>query len=95
LVLFLEIVRLSGLRRIKKRDGRISLGGKELEALGLSNRATLSKAVKKLVSCGFIEVFGTDSPGKKLEYRLNPNWAKPKAVVVDLMAARKARKRAH
>jgi hypothetical protein len=73
-------------------DGRISLSGKELEALGLSNRATLSKAVKKLVGCGFIEVFGTDSPGKKLEYRLCPNWAKPKAKVVDLAAVRKVQR---
>jgi hypothetical protein len=90
-VLFLEMLRLSGLRRVQKRDGWVTFTQRALMILGLSNRSTLAKAVAQLVRCGFIEVRTTRTPGQKLEYRLVPGWGRSEAEVVDLASRRQAK----
>jgi hypothetical protein len=77
IILHLEMVRLSGMRWVQRREGWISLNQETLEAAGLTDRKTRHRAVKKLRAWGWLGVRG--APGSKLEYRLNPSWAKPKA----------------
>ena len=104
LALHLEMVRLSGMQWVQRREGWLSLDRDIRAALRLTARSTCSAAVKRLVDRNFIEVRGT--PGSRLEYRLNPHWAKSKAKevnpsakphkmlakVVDLAARRKAKR---
>jgi hypothetical protein len=71
--LLLEMIRLSGTRWVKRRGGWLSFDREARTTLGLTERSTCSKAVKRLCALGFMEVRGT--PGSRLEYRLNPNWA--------------------
>jgi hypothetical protein len=90
--LLMEIQRLSGLRRIKARDGWISLTQELLERTGLIIRGRRHRALKRLMDTGSLELRRLNTYGNKVEYRLNPNWAKPKAEVVDLAAVRKAQR---
>ena len=80
LALHLEMIRLSGMHWVKRRDGWIVFDQDMRITLGLSKRQTCSDAVKRLSGLDFLEARGT--PGSRLECRLNPNWAKPKAEVV-------------
>jgi hypothetical protein len=52
------------------------------------------RILRQVKADGVLEIRRLNTYGNKVEYRLNPNWAKPKAEVVDLAAVRKARKRA-
>lgn len=65
----------------------MSLNQETLREAGLTDRFVRHRAVKRLLARGWLEVRGTNTPGRKLEYRLNPNWALPKAKVVDLGTA--------
>jgi hypothetical protein len=91
LALHLELIRLSGTRWVQRREGWVSFDRDMRVALGVVARSTYSEAVKRLVDLGFIKARGT--PGSRLECRLNPHWAKPKAKVINLAAAKQARGR--
>jgi hypothetical protein len=82
--LHLEMMRLSGLRWVVKRDGWVSPNRESLEAIGLVDKRARHRAVKRLVACRFLEVRSTGTGGRKLEYRLRPDWARPSAEVIDL-----------
>jgi hypothetical protein len=84
--LLLDIIRLSGTRWVRQRDGWLLLNEATLNELGLIDKRARCRTVKRLVVLGFIEVRG--NPGGRLEYRLKADWAKPKAEVVDLAAVR-------
>jgi hypothetical protein len=89
-VLLLELIRQSGLETVRKRDGWVSFSNGSLEIVGLADKYVRHRAARRLVAAGYIE---TSVIGRhKSQYRLNPNWAKPKAEVVDLDVRRKARK---
>jgi len=90
---FLAMVRLSGLRLIRNRDGWTSLEHAGLEDLGLADKDIRHRAVRKLVALGCLETRGINASGRKLEYRLTPNWADPPAQVIDLATVRTTRKR--
>jgi hypothetical protein len=91
--LHLELIRLSGTRWAKARDGWLPFNREILENIGLDNRFVRHRAVKRLLALRCIEVRSIgDVAGRRLEYRLDPNWAKPKAKVVDLESVRRARK---
>jgi hypothetical protein len=93
--LHLELIRLSGTRWAKQRDGWIPFNREILENIGLNDKFVRHRAVQRLVDIGCMEArLVADVAGRRLEYRLRPNWANPKAKVVDLAAVRKARKRA-
>jgi hypothetical protein len=70
------------MRWVQRRDGWIVFDRDMRIILGLVARSTCSEAVKRLTDLNFLETRGT--PGSRLECRLNPNWAKPKAEIVDL-----------
>jgi hypothetical protein len=89
--LHLELVRRHRLAVVRRQDGWGTITGKRLEAIGLADKDVHYRAVKRLISRGVIEV--RSHYGRKLEYRLNPNWAKQKAEVVDPVTVRKAQKR--
>ena len=89
--LLLELLRVSGLRSTKRRDGWILLDQERLAALRLDDKGVRHRAMQRLRARGVIEV--RSRYGRKLEYRLDPNWVKPKAAVVDLESVRKARNR--
>jgi hypothetical protein len=88
--LVLELRRLAGLRSTRNREGWGSIDQGRFEAIGLSDKFWRSHVVAKLRDLGVIETRG--SPGSKLEYRLNPNCAKPRAEVVDLATRRRVGK---
>jgi hypothetical protein len=90
--LHLEAMRTAGLRSTLRQDGWGQVERKRLTVMGIANRDAHYRAARRLQALGVIEI--RSRPGCKLEYRLNPNWAKPKAEVVDLAAMRKLRKRA-
>jgi hypothetical protein len=90
--LYLELKRQAGLRSTKARDGWPVLDQKRFEAIGLGDKHIRYRVGRWLLARNMIEV--RSRPGCRLEYRLNPNWAKPKAEVVNLAAVRKVRKRA-
>jgi hypothetical protein len=90
-ILLLEMLRLAGLRTVQRRGGWVALDHAGLERLGLQGRFIRCRAVKQLVSKGFLVVRGASAAGRKLEYRLNPDWDTPESKVVDLAAAREAR----
>jgi hypothetical protein len=87
--LLLAVVQWSGTRWVRQREGWLVFDRATRLALGLADRLSHCRAAKKLVSAGMIEIRNT--PGSRLEYRLNPDWAKPTAEVVDLAAAQNAR----
>ena len=89
--LHLELVRMHRLLSVRRQDGWSTIIGKRLEAIGLVGKDVHYRAVKRLLARGVIEV--RSLYGRKLEYRLNPDWAKPKAEMVNLAAVRKAQKR--
>ena len=90
-VLLLELIRQSGLETVRKRDGWVLFSDDNLEIVDLADKQVRYRAARRLVAAGYIE---TRVVGRhKSQYRLNPNWAKPKAEVVDLTARRKARRR--
>jgi hypothetical protein len=91
--LILELQRLSGQRRYKGCDGWVSLTQELLERVGLLNKDRRYKAMRRVQAAGIMEVRRLNTYGNKLEYRLNPDWVKPKAEVVDLTAVRKARRK--
>jgi hypothetical protein len=91
--LLLEIKRLSGLRRFKRRDGWMPLTQELLERTNCANRFRRYRALKRLMATGVMEIRRLNTFGNKAEFRINPDWAKPKAEVVDLATARKARRR--
>jgi hypothetical protein len=79
-ILHLEMLRLSGLRWVKRRDGWVSLNQETLTAVDLADKHVRFRAVRQLRTWGWLEVRGTGVQGRRLEYRLNPDWAKPKAL---------------
>jgi hypothetical protein len=90
-VLLLEMVRLAGLRWAKRHGGWVVLNEANLLVVGLSDKDVRYRAVKQLVACEFMEVRGTSELGRRLEYRLRPDWAapaKPAAKVIDLAKVR-------
>lgn len=87
LILLLEMVRLAGLRWVKRRDGWLVLNREVLEAIGLTDRWIRRRAVQRLLTFGWLEVRRT-AMGCQLEYRLNPDWAKSSAEVIDLASRR-------
>jgi hypothetical protein len=89
--LLLELLRVAGLRSTKKRDGWTPFDLERFEAIGLTDKRVRYRAVRRLLAHDVIEV--RQLYGLRFEYRLNPNWAKPKAEVVDLAAQRKKRRR--
>jgi hypothetical protein len=91
IALLLDLKRQAGLRSTKKRDGWTPFDQERFAAIGLADRRTRHWFVKRLLARAWIEV--RSRHGRRLEYRLNPNWAKAKAEVVDLAAVRKAQKR--
>ena len=90
-VLLLELIRQSGLQTVSKRGGWVLFSDDNLEAIGLIDRKLRHRASHRLASEGFIEI-RTNIGRHKAQYRLNPNWAKPKAEIVDLATRRKARR---
>jgi hypothetical protein len=84
----LEIMRLSGLRRVQRQYGWMVLDRETITRAGLADRQVRYRAAKRLVKLGWLETRGSRE-GHKLEYRLNPGWAKPKAEMIDLAAHRK------
>jgi hypothetical protein len=88
--LLLELLRLSGLRRIQHRDGWIPVTQALAERVGIADRDRRCRIVKRLRAAGILEVRQLNTCGNKVEYRLNPNWAKREAEVIDLAAVRKA-----
>ena len=89
LALHLDMIRLSGMRWVRRREGWVIFDRAMRVSLGLPSRQAYSKAVKRLRDLGWIET--RSEPGSRLECRLNPNWAKPKAKVINLAAAKQAR----
>jgi hypothetical protein len=89
LALVLELLRTSRLRSTKQRDGWTAIDQERLEPIDLTDRRFRHRVVQYLADCGMIEV--RSRPGCKLEYRLKPDWAKPRAEVVDLATVRKRR----
>jgi hypothetical protein len=90
-VLLLELIRQSGLQTVSKRGGWVLFSDDNLQAIGLIDRKLRHRASHRLASEGFIEI-RTNIGRHKAQYRLNPNWAKPKAEIVDLATRRKARR---
>jgi hypothetical protein len=90
-VLLLELIRQSGLETIKKRDGWVLFSDNNLEIVGLTDKYVRHRAACRLASIGWIEIKAISQ--HKLQYRLNPDWAKPKAEVINLAAAKQARGR--
>jgi hypothetical protein len=88
--LLLELIRQSGLKTVMKRDSWVLFSDSNLEIIGLVDRHARHHATRRLVTLGWIETKAI--PGHKLQYRLNPDWAKPKAEVVDLASRRKAKR---
>jgi hypothetical protein len=88
--LHLELLRTAGLRLTLRQDGWGQIERKRLTAIGIANKDVHYRAARRLQALGVVEV--RSCPGCKLEYRLNPHWAKPKAEVVDLASRRKAAK---
>jgi hypothetical protein len=72
--LHMEVMLLSGLRWVKKRDGWVSIPAERLEELGLGNRRTRRNAVKRAIRHGWIETRQM-TKGHKLEFRLRHEWA--------------------
>jgi hypothetical protein len=93
IILFLEVIRLSGLHVVKERGGWATLDSPSLNSLGLSDKFVRYRAVTQLVILNY--VFTRGHLGSKLEYRLNPHWAAPRPKarpkMVDLASARKVR----
>ena len=86
-VLPLEMMRLSGLRWVKRRDGWVSVKSGDIagDRADRSEAAPQSRSAPKWM--GMAEIRGTDTHGRKLD-SLNPNWAKPSAEIVDLQAVK-------
>jgi hypothetical protein len=82
----LEMVRLSGLRWVRKRDGWLSLPTATLEILGLAGSGFRSRTISRAVRQGWLEARQLAGPGNKLEYRLKPKSAE----VINLASVRKA-----
>jgi hypothetical protein len=92
--LWLDMKRQSGLRSVKARDGWAPWTQDVLERTNLIDRGQRYRARRYLsVTADAIEVRRLNTYGNKLEYRLRPGWPAPRAEVIDLTAARKARKR--
>jgi hypothetical protein len=90
--LLLELIRTSGLSGTRQRDGWGSLDHKRRATLGMADRIAHHRAARRLQAFGAIDV--RSRPGCKLEYRLNPDWAKPKAKIIDLVTAKRAQAKA-
>jgi hypothetical protein len=91
--LHLQLIRLSGTHWARQRDGWVPFNREVLENIGLSDKRARHRAVQRLLSLGCIEIRSVAGvAGRRLEYRLNLHWAKPKAAVIDLEATRTARK---
>jgi hypothetical protein len=83
LALVLEIQRLAGLRRVQRHDGWLALTQELLERVALTDGDRRYRAVRRLVRLGVLEIRRLNTYGNKVEYRVNPNWTKPKAEVID------------
>jgi hypothetical protein len=70
----------------------VSLNRETLEAIDLVDKDARYRAVKRLRAWGWLQVRGSSTSGRKLEYRLNFDWAKPRAAVIDLAAVRKTQR---
>lgn len=81
--LLLAIIQWSGTRWAGNRKGWIFFDQAARSVLGLTEKSVHCRAAKKLAVAGMIET--RYAPGSLLEYRLNPNWAKPKAEVISLV----------
>jgi hypothetical protein len=84
--LHLELIRLSGLNWVRKREGWVSLPATTLDAFGLKDRRIRGKAVQRGVRGGWLETRRVAGPCSQYEYRLR----RPSAEVVDLAAVKKA-----
>jgi hypothetical protein len=87
--LHLELIRLSGLSWVQKREGWVSLPAATLNAIGLKDRRIRGKAVQRGVRRGWLEARRVAGSGSQYEYRLR----RPSADLVDLASARKSRPR--
>jgi hypothetical protein len=85
----LELIRLSGLNWVRKREGWVSLPAATLDALDLKDRRVRGKAVRRGVRGGWLEARRVAGSGSQYEYRLR----RPLVEVVDMAAARKSRPR--
>jgi hypothetical protein len=88
-VLLLDLIRQEGLPSVRRNEGWLKLKEPELAELGLNDKDIRYRATQRLVALRYIET--QQEPGGRLQYRLVPNWWKPKAKVVDLVTRRKAR----
>ena len=91
-VLFLELLRLSGLDRVRRAGGWISLTDRQRTEIGLSEKSAHSRAVQRLIALTFIQ---TRRDGQhRLQYRVRPGWYVAKSEVIDLAEQRASRRRA-
>ena len=81
--LHLEMIRLSGLQWVRRRDGWVALTAATLQTIGLGNRYTRHSAVRRAVELGWLET-RSGGVGHKLEYRLRSEWAKPSAEIIKM-----------
>jgi hypothetical protein len=87
--LHLELIRLSGLSWVRRREGWVRLPVATLDALGLKDRRIRGKAVQRGVRGGWLEARRVAGSGSQYEYRLR----RPSAELVDLASVRKSRPR--
>jgi hypothetical protein len=85
--LHLELIRLSGLRWVRRREGWVSLPAATLDALGLKDRRIRGKAVQRGIRGGWLEARRVAGSGSHYEYRLR----RPSAELVDLASLRNSR----
>lgn len=89
-VLLLEMLRRARLKSVRRNDGWLTLNEKVLTKLGLANKDVRYRAVQRLVALDYLEV--RHKGQTRLEYRLVPEWFKPKAEVIDLTTMRKIKR---
>lgn len=85
----MEVRRVAGQTRIKARGGWLSLDRISWERVHLTDRSARCRAVNRTRSLGWLEIRG--KAGSKLEYRVPPDWARPRAKVIDLALSREGR----
>jgi hypothetical protein len=94
LILHLEMIRVSKLHAVRKREGWVSLDLLNLKPLGLADKYVRYRAADLLVRLDYLHTRGR--PGCRLEYRLNPGWAMPRTIhkapapKIVVLAARKS-----
>jgi hypothetical protein len=81
------------MRRVQRREGWIRFTQDLVERTGIADKKRRYRVLCRLRAMGVFEVRRLNASGNKVEYRLDPNWAKPRAEVIELAAVRTARKR--